>query len=53
MLKIFMTSPKTHQKWRDGTKTMGRVGQSAVISTQLSVYGPHVRVRQKGKQRLF
>ena len=43
MLKIFMTSPKTYQKRRDGTKSMARVGQSAVVSTQSSVYGYHVR----------
>ena len=42
MLKIFMTSPKKYQKRRDGTKSMARVGQSAVVSTQSSVYGHHV-----------
>ena len=36
---------KTHQKRRDGTKTVARVGQSAVISTQSSVYGHHVRFK--------
>ena len=42
MLKICMTSPKTYKKRRDSTKTMARVGQSAVVSTQSSVYGYHV-----------
>ena len=39
-----MMSPKMHQKQCDGIKTMAHIGQSAVISTQSSVYTPHVKI---------
>ena len=35
MLKIFMTSPKMHQKWRDGTKTTACIRQSAVVYNKI------------------